>query len=298
MAAPLDGVALLAAGAAAAFFSMEQIWGKRGIEAGGSPLLASLMVASISMLVFGTVGAVRSDLATLVARSPEGIAVFLAAGAVASGLGVLLAYAGTARVGASVGTAVVNSRPLFVALLGFLLLGESLAPITVVGIAVLVVGLVLIALSRGGDLRGWRPIELAFPVGAAGAFALGNVARRYGLTRTDVPLFEGIAVNALGGLLVLLAYVAATRGRAVLRAPRAAYAWFVLMGSTTALALLSLFFALARERAAIVDSITATAPLLTLLLTLVVLRDVERVTTRVVAGAALVVAGAVLIVGA
>ena len=178
------------------------------------------------------VGATRTDLTVLVARSPAGIAVFLAAGAIASGLGVLLAYAGTARVGASVGTAVVNSRPLFVALLGFVLLGESLSPVTIAGIAVLVGGLVFIALSRGGDLRGWRPIELAFPVAAAGAFALGNVARRYGLTRTDVPLFEGIAINALGGLLVLLAYVAATRGRAVLRAPRVAYGWFVVMGST------------------------------------------------------------------
>lgn len=295
--ASIEVGAIVAALGAAVFFATEQIWGKRGIEAGGSPLLASLSVAVVSMVVFGGVAVVRADLAVLAGRSLTGLAVFLFAGAVSSGLGVLAVYEGVDRVGASVNTAVVNSRPLFVAVLGFVLLSEPLGIATVAGIVVLVVGLVLIALSRGGDVRGWHPSELIIPIAAATAFALGNVARRYGLTRTDVPLVEGIAVNALGGLLVLVAYVLGTRREEIVLAPRRAYGWFVVTGLSTATALLALFVALERERAAIVDSIVATAPLLTLVLTVIVLRDFERVTRRVIAGAALVVVGAVFIVG-
>lgn len=297
VAASIEAGAILAALGAAVFFSMEQIWAKRGIEAGGSPLLASLLVAVVSMVVFGGYAVLRADLAALVGRSTWGLGVFLFAGAVSSGIGILAIYEGVDRVGASVNTAVTNSRPLFVAVLGFFLLSEPLGLTTIVGIVILVGGLVLIALSRGGDVRGWHPVELVFPVAAATAFAMGNVARRYGLTRTDVPLIEGIAVNAVGGLLVLGVYVLATRQEEIVLAPRSAYGWFLVTGASTAAALLSLFTALELERAAIVDSIVATAPLLTLVLTVLVLRDFERVTRRVVAGAALVVIGAVLIVG-
>lgn len=187
----IDAGAILAALGAAVFFSMEQIWGKRGIEAGGSPLLASLMVAITSMVVFGSIAVVTADSTALVSRTATGIGVFLFAGAVGSGVGILAIHEGVDRIGASVNTAVVNSRLPFVTLLAFVLLSEPPEATTVVGILVLVVGLVAIALSKGGDLRGWRPVELVFPLTAAMAFALGNVARRYGLTRMDGPLVEG-----------------------------------------------------------------------------------------------------------
>lgn len=293
----IDASAIVAALAAAVFFAMEQIWGKRGIEAGGSPLLASLTVAVISMVVFGVVAAFTAGSTALAGRSATGVGVFLFAGAVSSGVGVLAIYEGVDRIGASVNTAVVNSRPLFVALLGFVLLSESLEVTTIVGILVLVVGLVTIALSKGGDLRGWRPVELVFPLTAALAFALGNVARRYGLTRTGVPLVDGIAINALGGLVVLSGYVVVTRRADIVLAPRRAYGWFVVTGASTAIALLAVFLALERERAAVVDSIVATAPLFSLVLTVLVLREFERVTVRVAGGATLVVVGAVFIVG-
>ncbi len=282
---------------AAIGFATEAILAKRGIAAGGSPILASLVVAAIAIVAYWSVVVIHVDIPTFLGRSTWGYAVFLAAGSIGSGLGVLLLYQGVDRVGASVNTAVVNSRPLFAALLGFVFLGETLAPATLVGIVVLVGGIVVIALSRGGDIRGWGPADLTFPLAAACAFGIGNVIRRYGLTATDLTVFEGIAINAVGGFAVLLAYVLFVRGVSILRAPPRAYGWFLCTGSMTALALLSLFAALERERVAIVDSITAAAPLFTLLFTAIFLRELEVVTRRVVVGAGLVVFGGVLIVG-
>lgn len=295
-----SGVAVVAIGfalLAAVGFAMEAILAKRGIAAGGSPILASLIVAAVSIVVYWVViAAIGSPIRAMLA-DPFGIGVFLVSGVVGSGLGILLHYNGVDRVGASVNTAVVNSRPLFVAVAGFAFLGELLHPTTIVGIVVLVGGLVVITLSRGGDIGGWHPIELLFPVSAAIAFGTGNVLRRYGLTSTELTLFEGIAINAVGGFVVLGAYILVVRGTSVLSAPRRAYLWFVATGGLTSLALLALFAALERERVAIVDSIAAATPLFAVLFTVLFLRELEIVNLRVVVGATLVVSGGIMIVG-
>ena len=99
-----------------------------------------------------------------------------------------------------------------------------------------------------------------------------------------------------GGGSSLQASLVVVAGRGdVFGAPRRTYAYFAGSGTITAVALLSLFAALARGRVAVVDPLAATAPLFTVLFAAVLLRDLERVTRGVVVGAALVVLGAALI---
>lgn len=289
-------IAVAAAVLAAVFFGIDGVVGKRGIEAGGDAILASLVVAAVSMLVFGAIATVTSAPFSVLIREPTGTALFFLSGVLSSGFGVILIYEGIGRVGASVNSAVLHSRPLYAVIFGLLLLGESVSSVTLIGIVIVVGGLLTVSTSRGGDIRGWTPRDVLVPLGAAGFVALGNVVRRYALTRTEVPLIEGIAVNALGGLVVIAGYVLVRGQNERLRAPGAAYAWFVGAGVVVAIALWCLFFALERERVAIVEAIVSTAPLFTLLLSVVLLRDVERVTGRLLAGTALIVIGATLIV--
>lgn len=281
---------------AAVFFGVEGVLAKRGIEAGGSPLIVSLTVATVSAIIFGIGAVVLSEMTVLTSQSLADVGIFFLAGIIGSGLGVLMLYQGVDRVGASVNTAIIHSRPLVVAILGFVVLSESLNLVTIGGIIILVIGLVFVSLSRGGDIRGWELIDLFIPVSAAILFAIGNVMRRYGLTQTAIPLIEGIAVNAFGGLVVLSGYVLLLRREAIFAASPRSYAWSVGTGCCTASALLAMFFAFERERVAIVDSIIATAPLMSLLLTTLFLRDFERVTRRITVGVVLVVIGTILIV--
>ncbi|MFC7216086.1 EamA family transporter [Saliphagus sp. GCM10025334] len=296
VASTIAPVALGSSLIAAVFFGAEGVLAKRGIESGGNPLAVSLTVAVVSVVVFGTGAVVFSEMTILTDHSLVHIAVFLIAGVVGSGFGVLVMYQGVDRVGASVNTAVVNSRPLIVAILGVVILSESLDLVTVGGIIILVLGLIFVSLSRGGDVRGWNPIDLLVPFTTAILFAGGNVMRRYGLTRTDIPLIEGIAVNAFGGLVILGGYVLLFRRDAISAASPRSYAWSAGTGCCTASALLSMFFALELERVAIVDAIIATAPLMSLLLTAMFLRDLEHVTRRITFGVILVVIGTILIV--
>ncbi len=285
------------------------LWGfgpildKRGMDAGGTTLQASIVVVlvdsglywlALAGLALVTGVAPFADITLLAAG------IFVGAGFVGTALGRLAVFAGVRRVGASINSAAIASRPLFATLLAVALLGESVSLTTVAGIVVLGGGLAVLSLSRGGDIDGWDRRHLAYPVVAAVFFAAGNVARRYGLELTPTTALEAVALNETAALVALLAYAAVVSDadrEHLVTAPRRTYGYFTASGVLTAVALLAMFAALAHPagRVAIVDPLVATAPLFTALFAAVLLRDVERVTVGVVAGALLVVVGAGLV---
>lgn len=273
------------------------IFDKRGMDAGGSSLQASLVVVIVDSTLYWIVLFALRWPNPLAGLRLMPIVVFVLAGIFGTAIGRLAVFAGVERVGASVNSAGISTRPLFATLLGIGVLGESVGTLTLVGVIVLVVGLVALTYSRGGDISGWQPRDLLFPVGAAAIFAVGNALRRFGFTNTPATPLQAVAINETAALAVLLGYgIVATR-EDVLSAPRESFKYFTGSGLLTAVALLSSFaaFSLPEGRLAIVDPLGATAPLFTAIFAAIFLRDVERVTRGVVVGAGLVVTGAVLI---
>ncbi|MFB6126810.1 MAG: EamA family transporter [Halolamina sp.] len=280
------------------------LWGvapvasKRGMEAGGSPLQAALTVVAVDSALYLLALAVTRGADAFGGLSPRALAVFVGAGLVGTALGRVATFAGVERVGASVNSAGISARPLFATGLAVAVLGEPVSVPVVAGIVVLVAGLAVLALSKGGDVRGWRPVELLFPLAAAALFGFGNVLRRLGLTATPTVALEAVALNELAALLGLAAYAVARGKLGGLRtASRRSYLLFSVSGTLTAVALLSLFAALGHPegRVAVVDPLAATAPLFTTVFAAGLLRNIESVTRGVVAGAVLVVAGAALV---
>jgi drug/metabolite transporter (DMT)-like permease len=280
------------------------LWGfspvlsKRGMAAGGTSLQASLVVVVVDSGLYLLALAVLRGGSAFAGLSAETVGVFVVAGVFGTALGRLATFAGVDRVGASVNSAGVSARPLFATLLAVGFLGEPAALTTAVGVVVLVVGLAVLALGKGGDIGGWESYELLFPVGAAVCFAIGNVLRRYGLTSSGVSSLEAVAINEVAALAVLAGYAVA-RGRLdeFRDAPRETWAYFAGSGTITAVALLSLFAALGHPQGtvAIVDPLAATAPLFTTAFAYFLLGDLERVTRGVVVGAALIVLGVALV---
>jgi drug/metabolite transporter, DME family len=280
----------------AILWGLAPIFDKRGMAAGGTPVQASLVVVTVELLVYWTAIAVLYGASAFAGLSLEILAVFVFAGVIGTALGRIAIFVGVDRVGASLNSTILSTRPLFATLIALAFLGEPLGPVTGLGIVILVGGVSTLTLSKGGDLGGWRPLDLLWPLLAAATFAVANVARRYGMLEGNVSALEAVTINETAGLIALLAYALATRGAAVRSRPRETYRHFAVSGLLTTVAMLSLMTALGLEggRIAIVDPLVATAPLFTLLFAAVLLRDLERVTKGVVAGAALVVVGAVL----
>ncbi|MFB6220952.1 MAG: EamA family transporter [Halolamina sp.] len=281
----------------AALWGFSPVLSKRGMAAGGTSLQASLVVVLVDSSLYLVALAVLRG-APFAGLTAETFAVFLLAGVFGTALGRLATFAGVDRVGASVNSAGISARPLFATILAVLFLGEAAALSTAVGVVVLVIGLGVLALAKGGDISGWEPYELLFPVGGAAFFAVGNVLRRYGLTSSSVTSLEAVALNELAALVVLFGYAVA-RGRVgeVWNAPKETWGYFAGSGTITAVALLSLFAAFRHPEGtvAVVDPLAATAPLFTTVFAYFLLGDLERVTRGVVVGAALVVLGVALV---
>jgi DME family drug/metabolite transporter len=279
------------------------IWGftpvldKRGMSLQGTALQASLVVVIVDLSLFTTALLLLRGPDLLVGLDLRVIGLFLFAGATGTALGRLAIFVGVDRVGASINTAVVSGRPLFATVFAFGLLGEPVSLDTGLGIIVLVAGLVVLSLAKGGDLAGWRTRDLLYPLGSGTLFAFGNVLRRFGLGTGGVDVLQAVALNEAGALVVFLTY-ATFRGTVGFRsADRRSYGYFAASGGLTAVALLSMFAALSMPagRVAIVESLASTAPLFTTLFAYLFLRDLERVTTGIVLGAVLVVVGVLFV---
>ena len=283
----------------AILWGLAPVFDKRGMAAGGGSVQASLVVVIVDSTLYWLVIAVLYGSSAFSGLTLEAFAVFAFAGVIGTALGRITIFVGVDKVGASLNSAILSTRPLFATLIALVWLGEPLGPVTAVGIVVLVAGLSLLTASRGGDLGGWAPRDLLWPIAAAATFAVANVSRRYGMLETPLSALEAVAINETAGLVALAAYVLVVRneGPDVFSRPRASYRYFAVSGLLTTVAMVSLMAALGLEggRIAIVDPLVATAPLFTLLFAAVLLRDLERVTRGVVAGAALIVVGAALI---
>lgn len=296
LAAPLVVYAL--ALVPALLWGFSPVLSKRGMAAGGTSLQASLTVVLVDTTLYMVALLALQGLDLFAGLTLETLGLFLLAGVVGTALGRLATFAGVDRVGASVNSAGISARPLFATTLAVIFLNESASLSTVVGILLLVAGLAILALGKGGDVGGWEPYELLFPVAAAVFFAIGNVLRRFGLTTSDVTTLEAVALNEAAALFVLAGYAVA-RGRVdeLREAPAETWKYFAGSGTITAFALLALFAAFQHPQGtvAVVDPLAATAPLFTTVFAYFLLGDLERVTKGVVAGAALIVFGVALV---
>ena len=71
--------------------------------------------------------------------------------------------------------------------------------------------------------------------------------------------------------------------------------WFLAAGITISFGMTCIYYALDLGKVSVVIPISSTGPLFSLILTALFLRDVERVTLRIVISAATIVAGVVLL---
>lgn len=282
--------------AAALLWGFSHVPSKRGLSSGGNPLQISVVMAIIRGGIYWVALLLIAGAAAFSEVSLGTIAIFVASGVVGTTIGRLSIYTGEVKVGATVSTAVTHTRPLFASALAIAFLGETVTPLWGVGVIALIAGLAVISRSKGGNLRGWKQRDLIFPLLGAAAYGVGNVIRKFGLTTTSITTLEAVTINETAVIITLGGYLLARHGTEGLRFPRRAYGYFALTGVLGAGALFSLFEALDRGEVVIVDPLTATAPLFTIIFAYLLLGDLERVTKGLIAGVLLVVAGAVLIV--
>jgi len=222
------------------------------------------------------------------------LGLFALAGLLAPGGSQLFFTLAVRDAGAARTSVVTGAAPLLAVAIAFLALDEPFRAPLVLGTALVVVGGVALASERTRPEH-FKLVGLLFAVGGATLFALRDNFVRAVSDDTVVTSVAGTATTLVCGGLVILLYLLATQGRAGLSVPWRQAAGFVPVGVLFGLSYLSLFEAYYRGRVSVVSPLVATESLWGVALSALVLRRSELVGRRLVAGAALIVLGGIVI---
>lgn len=220
----------------------------------------------------------------------QGFEYFVLAGIFAPGIARTFRDVGIFRLGVAVTSPVVATNTLFAVIFATLFLHEPLTVSLIVGALFVVAGVNLVSYRRGRHRIRWH--DLVYPLTAALLFAASANIRKVGLQVSDLPIL-GAAVTSSVSLLVLYmtSFLARDRRRSALKLSRAALRYFVVSSITSSIAFVLYFLSLSQGLLVQVQPIAATNPLFALFFSHLLLKDMERVTLPIVAGAGLIFIG-------
>jgi len=275
-----------------------------------------LVVSSVILTVGLALGGNLSELGAM----PAGALVnFGAAGLVHFFVGWTLLNMSQKRLGAARTSPLIATTPLFGALIAAITLGEVPSGVTIAGIVTIVGGASLVGMEHSRRPAGVvqvagvaaaetmpdrsEPRGLAWTaslagLGAALAWAISPIFIRRGLREIDAPL-AGVTISMIAAVIAygLALLVRRPRGARAPSPSRRAVASKLLAGALVGLATWTRWYALSLLPVAEVLGLALlSVPTVMVLAPLLAGRDVERVTLPVLGGAALVIAGALVLI--
>ncbi|MBM4261806.1 MAG: DMT family transporter [Deltaproteobacteria bacterium] len=221
--------------------------------------------------------------------------IFMLVGLFQPGLTRLLTYKGINTLGVAITDPIRASTPLFSAILAIIFLGEQVTLPIVVATLMIIAGITLLSWRTGSMKLLGSAMFLWYPIGASALAGASQVVRKFGLASVAHP-FLAAAVTATSSLvisLIVMGYVEKTQE--TWKVNRQCFWWFVAAGITISLGMTCIYYALDLGKVSAVIPVSSTGPLFSLLLTWLFLRDVERVTPRIVISALMIVGGVALI---
>lgn len=221
---------------------------------------------------------------------------FLLAGLLAPGLARLAFFIGVDRVGVARAMPLVSTAPVFAVLVAIVALGERPSPLVLLAVACIAAGGGLVA-ARDGTGGAWRRVDLVYPLLAALGFALRDNIFRYGFRRYEEPILAAAAAAVASVAVMGLVGARPFRAGRVLLT-RQALALLAASGLCEALAYITALRAFRQGNVSIVSPLVSTHGLFAVALAAIFLRDLERVTWRLVVATLLIVAGILIVVRA
>jgi uncharacterized membrane protein len=224
---------------------------------------------------------------------------FVVAGLLGTLLGRAFYYEGINRLGASITEPIKASNPLFAVLLAVVLLSDPVTGEQFTGIVLIVAGVAWLSkqtVDGDASLTDAPARALSLPFAAALMFALEPVVAKVGFN-AGASLLSGLTLKTVSAAIGMGAYL---RWRDALPAPTSLLydenrRWYVLAGVGNSGFLLSYYAALSLAPVSLVVPILQLSPLVVMVLSYLFLRRLEHVTPRLVAGALVVVIGAIVV---
>jgi drug/metabolite transporter (DMT)-like permease len=277
--------AIVLAGLSAFLFGAMTVLVRMALVTGVRPEVGTLFTIVPACTLTGVVAVAHGDW-DLPSAWP-----FVLAGLLAPGIAQILFTFAVRDAGASRTSVTVGTAPLFAVATALVFLDEPLVAGLVAGAVLIVTGGVLLASDRATPEH-FKRIGLLYALVGTAAFATRDTVVRWLATDvSDVDPRLAAFAAMLTGTTVALAFALLLGAPLSRRAARA----FLPAGLCYGLSYVFLFEAFFRGRVSVVSPMVATESLWGVTLSWIVLRKSENVGVRLFVGAALVVAGGVLI---
>ena len=205
----------------------------------------------------------------------------------------ILYYVGIQRLGVSRAGPLRGTGPLFAVIVAVIFLNERPNYFVYGGTILTVAGawLILMRMREEGE---WKLFDAVFTLGAALIAAVSQSLRRTGLLMLGNP-FIGATITNSTSLIVYLISLLVLGKIHLIRLHRASLPYFGSAAFISAGSQILVFVALSRGEVSVMVPLFNTTPFFSVLFTTIFLRDLERVTSRVVIGAVIMVGGVIFI---
>jgi drug/metabolite transporter (DMT)-like permease len=219
--------------------------------------------------------------------------IFVAIGIFVPGVARFFIFQSMERLGATISSCLTNAGPLFAIAIAIAFLGEQPTPTNVLGAISIVGG--IISLSWKGTAKTWRTRDLVFPLTAALLFAARDNLVRFAVVQIPSPI-TGAAIAATTSLLTMGAiYLVFGDKKPLPQSAMQGLSCFAVSGFMNFLSYILSYTALSLERVSIVSPLINASSLFILPLSMLFLKDVEKLTPRKIGATALVIIGVFLI---
>ena len=203
-------------------------------------------------------------------------------------------YSGIHKLGTSRAVTLRNSYPFLTVIAGIVFLGEPLTLLGMVGTLLIVTGIILTSWRIDKNVPAFRWVYLLYPIATVLLTTIVHPLRRYALMQSHEPLFFAALVGPVSLLSFAIFYASPSCKEKLVWDRRALWP-LALSGLFETVAVLFMLIAFASGPVFIVSPIAATAPIWTMLLAAIFLREIESINFMTVLGTVCVVAGVVAI---
>lgn len=227
------------------------------------------------------------------APNKKAVILFVIAGLCTTGLGRMTLYSSILRIGPSKASAIRNATPIFTLLFALFVLNETISLVPGIGMGLLIAGMLLAGYSFMRDgMRSkftsaaardqeqkqlWSGYFLA--LGSAAIFGIGQGLRKQGLLELD-DVFFGAWIGAASSLvfIMILQLVRGDFTKTVRGIKQDFNGYFFIAGTLTSIGPLFFFLAASYMQIAYVSAIAASEPLITAIVSALVIRNTETIT--------------------
>ena len=276
-------------------FGLFQSLNRRAIRDIDDPYVSTFLQLAIAAVVLLALSAATEDMGLLADATATSVVAFAAAGVVHFLVGWTFLNMSQKRIGAARTSPLLTVSPLFGLAIAAVTLGEVPGAGALAAIVPMMAGAWLVAARSAGHVR---PADALWGLGCALMWAISPVLTVEGLDGLPSPLL-GVTIGMVASVVAYAGALGVQGGGLGMGSiARGALAFKLVAGVLVAFATWLRWLALDEAAVGVVLAMNLLAvPVVLVCAPLLVGRHIERVTARVWAGAALVVAGSLVLIG-